>query len=291
MTTRRWRGSRAGILALSGLAFLLPLSAAATVHTQQVDTIRTVRFSPESDTRAQRAMQPFYGMPLTPMVRRTARQRLMAVLASEQGEWTVDTSGALDKNGVWVVALAPPAASAMPRTRPPVDRPETVPRSRRVTSGRPLPASLDRWRHSTSRALIVRDDRMLWLKTPDGVRAYPVAVGRRGHATPVGTRTVLAVTPNPAWYPTPAMHRDAAKRGESLPRRVPPGPSNPLGSHFIALGQSIGIHGTNAPDSIGRAVSRGCIRMHPRDILTVAATLQIGDDVWIVDSLSRAEIG
>ena len=79
---------------------------------------------------------------------------------------------------------------------------------------------------------------------------------------------------------------NAARQGRRLPRRVPPGPSNPLGSHFIALGDAIGIHGTNAPTSIGRAVSRGCIRMHPDDILIVAASLRPGDAVWIVASVN-----
>jgi L,D-transpeptidase ErfK/SrfK len=52
-----------------------------------------------------------------------------------------------------------------------------------------------------------------------------------------------------------------------LPRVVPPGPDNPLGSHALRLSdRSILIHGTNRPYAVGRKASHGCIRLYPEDI-------------------------
>lgn len=59
---------------------------------------------------------------------------------------------------------------------------------------------------------------------------------------------------NPTWYPS---------EGGIVP---PDDPRNPLGTRWIGIGGSYGIHGTRDPDSIGKAESRGCIRMRNRDV-------------------------
>ena len=46
--------------------------------------------------------------------------------------------------------------------------------------------------------------------------------------------------------------------------------------------QSYGIHGTNDPNSIGRNVSNGCVRMLNKDVEEIFSMLQIGDKVQIV---------
>jgi len=52
-----------------------------------------------------------------------------------------------------------------------------------------------------------------------------------------------------------------------LPKVVPPGPDNPLGSHALRLSLgTILIHGTNRPYAVGRRASHGCIRLYPEDI-------------------------
>ncbi|PWN57083.1 hypothetical protein DEH80_03885 [Abyssibacter profundi] len=256
-----------------GLQSLFASSAQAAAQTLQPNLIRSIELSTPAPAGIDRGLGRFLGMPLTPQVRRATRQHLLAVLAEPQAEWDVDTSEGLDQHGRWHIRLTPPPRPAAP----------TLQRQARPAA---YTTAFQRWVDSGSQALIDRSARQLWLMTPDGPRSFPVAVGRPGHATPLGRRTVQAVSANPTWYPTPAMHRDAARQGRRLPRRVPPGPGNPLGSHFIALGDAIGIHGTNAPASIGRAVSRGCVRMHPDDILIVAASLRPGDAVWIVASIN-----
>ena len=58
-------------------------------------------------------------------------------------------------------------------------------------------------------------------------------------------------------------------------------PSNPLGEHWIDLGDSYGIHGTIDPESIGQARSRGCIRMKNEDVAEVFSLLSEGSEIVI----------
>jgi lipoprotein-anchoring transpeptidase ErfK/SrfK len=44
----------------------------------------------------------------------------------------------------------------------------------------------------------------------------------------------------------------------------------------------IGIHGTNAPETVGKTVSHGCIRMYNRDIAKLVPVLPLGTPVRIV---------
>ena len=108
------------------------------------------------------------------------------------------------------------------------------------------------------------------------VRSYPVGLGvDRG--TPLGVWRVKERLMNPTYYP-PASATDK--------RVIAPGdPNNPLGERWIgleglegaAVGQSgFGIHGTIEPDSIGKAVSHGCIRMHNEDVALVYQLMKPG---------------
>jgi lipoprotein-anchoring transpeptidase ErfK/SrfK len=54
-----------------------------------------------------------------------------------------------------------------------------------------------------------------------------------------------------------------------------------LGERWIDLGESYGIHGTIEPDSIGKAASRGCIRMREKDVIEVYDFLVKGSEVVI----------
>lgn len=98
------------------------------------------------------------------------------------------------------------------------------------------------------------------------LRSFPVGLGAT-QETPEGVWKVKERLTNPTYYP-PASATD--KR-----RIAPDDPKNPLGEHWIglegidgdALGrEGYGIHGTIEPESIGKAVSLGCIRMHNDDV-------------------------
>lgn len=101
---------------------------------------------------------------------------------------------------------------------------------------------------------------------------YPVAIGGVGWETPVGLHRISAKTIDPIWYPP-------AWAGVAGP--VYPGPENPLGDRWLGLFGGYGIHGTNRPDSIGGAVSHGCIRMYPEKIRRLFDLVDVGTPVRI----------
>ena len=119
--------------------------------------------------------------------------------------------------------------------------------------------------------------RMLFMLTDDGVRGYPVAVGRKDWQTPVGDFTIVSKETNPTWDVPESIREEARRAGRSLPLKVPPGPNNPLGAYWLGLSVGgIGIHGTNEPRTIYRAVTHGCIRLHPDDVAALFADVQAG---------------
>ena len=89
------------------------------------------------------------------------------------------------------------------------------------------------------------------------IQTYPIAVGKSETPTPKGSFTIAEKTKNPGgafgvrWM------------GLSVP-----------GGHY-------GIHGTNQPDSIGQAASKGCIRMNNADVKKLYSMVQVGTVVEI----------
>lgn len=118
--------------------------------------------------------------------------------------------------------------------------------------------------------------RMVFAMSPDGVAAYPAAVGSAGWATPLGEFSVVSKETNPTWDVPESIREEARRAGRALPLKVPPGPSNPLGAYWIGLSLgSVGIHGTNAPTSIYQAGTHGCIRLRPDDIAALFGQVQL----------------
>jgi len=119
---------------------------------------------------------------------------------------------------------------------------------------------------------------------PRIVETFPIGIGRTGWATPTGVTSVVARVPDPVWFPPQSVRDEHLAAGDPLPRRVPPGPDNPLGRHAIALGiPGYLIHGTNKPAGVGMRVSHGCIRLYPEDIKHIFDQVEIGTPVRIVD--------
>lgn len=116
------------------------------------------------------------------------------------------------------------------------------------------------------------------------VTTYPIGIGKQGRETPLGSARVVTKLDNPAWYPTQGVIDDYASRGEVLPRRVPPGPDNPLGDHAIVLDlPGYLLHGTNRPDGVGMRVSQGCVRLYPEHIRDLVAAVPLGTNVHFID--------
>ena len=125
--------------------------------------------------------------------------------------------------------------------------------------------------------------RMVFARSPGGLAAYPAAVGRAGWPTPIGTFSIVSRETNPTWDVPDSIRKEAERAGRTLPRRVPPGPNNPLGAYWLGLsGGSVGIHGTNAPRTIYQAVTHGCMRLHPDDIAALFRLVQIGTTVTVL---------
>jgi len=100
------------------------------------------------------------------------------------------------------------------------------------------------------------------------VKVFPVAVGKESTPSPEGTFTVKSRVANPTYY-----HKGTV---------IAPGPANPLGTRWMGLSeQGYGIHGTNAPKSIGKAESHGCIRMAKKDLEELFPLVKVGDRVEI----------
>ncbi|NVN89819.1 MAG: L,D-transpeptidase family protein [Desulfuromonadales bacterium] len=116
-------------------------------------------------------------------------------------------------------------------------------------------------------------------KTRELVETFPVGIGDEGWDTPTGTYRIIEKVVHPAWHVPASIRRQRPE----LPKVLPPGGDNPLGSHALRLSSgSILIHGTNRPFGIGRRVSHGCIHLYPEDIATLYKKVPLGTSVTIV---------
>ncbi|MCA9006099.1 MAG: L,D-transpeptidase family protein [Planctomycetaceae bacterium] len=99
------------------------------------------------------------------------------------------------------------------------------------------------------------------------VRRYSIGTGK-DHSTPTGKFLVKDKLVDPVYYgPDGVIANDD--------------PTNPLGERWIDIGDSYGIHGTIDPASIGKAESKGCVRMLNEHVAEVYDLLGIGSEVVI----------
>jgi len=96
---------------------------------------------------------------------------------------------------------------------------------------------------------------------------FPIGVGRADWATPPGHYRIVGRRQDPVWHVPPSIQAEMRAQGEKVVREVPPGPDNPLGKYWIQLSApGYGLHGTNAPASIGKYASHGCMRLLPEHV-------------------------
>jgi lipoprotein-anchoring transpeptidase ErfK/SrfK len=134
-------------------------------------------------------------------------------------------------------------------------------------------------KYTPGQIIVSFGDRRLYLITSKGhAISYPIAVPREKSRWQ-GTTKISSKRENPSWRPTPEMLRENPK----LPSWVPGGhPMNPLGVRALYLGASAyRIHGTDAPWTIGKAVSQGCIRMNNKDVLDLYPRVPVGMRVTV----------
>lgn len=106
--------------------------------------------------------------------------------------------------------------------------------------------------------------------------SYPVAIGKPKWETPTGKFKVLNMVENPLWE-NPFV---------SYTQVVPAGFQNPLGERWIGFWtdgkDEIGFHGTYQRNSVGKAISHGCVRMYNEDVRKLFKIVTIGTPVIVV---------
>ncbi|MCH9808360.1 MAG: L,D-transpeptidase [Alphaproteobacteria bacterium] len=122
------------------------------------------------------------------------------------------------------------------------------------------------------------DRRLYKISSRGRAVSYPIAIPKN-EARWQGVTSVSMKRKNPAWRPTPTMLR----KNPRLPSWVPGGhPMNPLGVRALYLGSSAyRIHGTDAPWTIGKAASSGCIRMYNEDVIDLYRRTRVGARVTV----------
>lgn len=113
----------------------------------------------------------------------------------------------------------------------------------------------------------------------DGGQAlrYGVGVGRPGFEWS-GVRRISSKREWPDWTPPSQM----IARRPDLPRHMEGGIANPLGARALYIGGTLyRIHGSNEPETIGQAVSSGCIRMTNNDVVDLYDRVKVGTKVVV----------
>ena len=132
-------------------------------------------------------------------------------------------------------------------------------------------AAMDVFADERARRIIVSipDRKLVLIEGNRVLKIYDVAVGKASTPTPEGEFQVANRVPDPTWYGPGQV--------------VAPGKNNPLGTRWIGLSaRGYGIHGTNAPRSIGKAASHGCIRMRQHDVEELFEMVDVGVTVEVL---------
>jgi lipoprotein-anchoring transpeptidase ErfK/SrfK len=147
-------------------------------------------------------------------------------------------------------------------------------------SSSPIPRELVSFsgRYSPGTIVISTGERRLYLVLRNGqALRYGIGVGREGFSWS-GTHRITAKKEWPGWTPPSQM----LARRPDLPRYLPGGIQNPLGARAMYLGSTLyRIHGSNEPETIGHAVSSGCIRMTNEDVTDLYNRVSVGTTVVV----------
>lgn len=116
-----------------------------------------------------------------------------------------------------------------------------------------------------------KSQNVLFLKNGDEIlKVYKVSTGEN-NSTPTGKFKVVSKLIDPVWF----------NRGVVVP---PDSPQNVLGSRWLGFDlPGYGIHGTIDPETIGRQVTAGCVRMRNEDVEELYILLPMGTEVVVVD--------
>src|SRR5579864_9390152 len=114
----------------------------------------------------------------------------------------------------------------------------------------------------------IPDRKLAVLEDGNVLASFPVAVGAAVSPSPTGEFVIVNRVANPAYYHDGVV--------------MAAGQDNPVGPRWLGLNlKGYGVHGTNAPKSVGHATSHGCIRLRNRDVEKLYTMLRVGDVVEI----------
>ncbi|MBX4954706.1 L,D-transpeptidase [Rhizobium lentis] len=159
-----------------------------------------------------------------------------------------------------------------------------IPAIRRLIEPQYLPQVVDYDTTEKPGTIVIdTNNRFLYLVMEGGrARRYGVGVGKPGFEW-AGVHKITRKTEWPDWTPPSEMVSREAAKGHYLPARMDGGPENPLGARAMYLGSTLyRIHGTNAPWSIGSAVSSGCIRLRNEDVVDLYERVNVGTRVIVM---------
>lgn len=142
--------------------------------------------------------------------------------------------------------------------------------AQQATPSAPAPTQALQSQPQQREIVVSLEDRKLAL-IENGIvtRLYTVAVGKPSTPSPEGSFTIQRRVANPTYQ------HDG--------KTIPPGPLNPVGTRWMGLSKpGYGIHGTNEPQSIGKAASHGCIRMARADLEEFYKLVAVGDTVRLI---------
>lgn len=147
--------------------------------------------------------------------------------------------------------------------------------------------------HAQGTIIISIAQRRLYL-VESGGRAwrFGIGVGRVPALNFRGAAIIGRKLKWPSWTPTANMIRRIPEYA-AYAKGMPGGPNNPLGARALYLYRDgvdtfFRIHGTNEPESIGLAVSSGCIRMFNHDIIFLYDRVDIGTPVLVENGVETA---
>jgi hypothetical protein len=131
------------------------------------------------------------------------------------------------------------------------------------------------------RVVVDKSDKLVRVFGPDDrlVAQFPATLGSDRDPLPLGQWKVNAIAFNPPFKYQPKLFWDVPDDEEE--QLLPPGPNGPVGIVWIDLDrENIGLHGTNAPETIKRAESHGCVRLTNWDAARL--TQMIGNGTQVV---------
>ena len=189
--------------------------------------------------------------------------------------------------GLLMLLAAQSPAAANPTTTPGTQQPATPNTATQTPSAGAAQATAP-----SQRRLVLdrRRRRLLLLEGGRELRRFPVAVGRPGWETPVGEFVVFERVRNPRW------------QHPATGQVVPPGPANPLGSRWIGFHRdcrgrrgfngrqqlvvegcvTAGFHGTPQRESVGRAISHGCVRLYDEHVRELYELVPLGTPLTVL---------